>query len=187
MPRESKDKFENKKLYPTLFLPYPAVLKANSWFYAQGSDHYWEGSGDHIWYWGFNIGQPHVRQAPYPLYYQSGPSKTSLETSPLLQPLTLAEICQGPPLSMPLFTFCEAGVWIQVFLRLLHRDFFYFWFDINGTTFGGASIIEFLGKEGKGRLSNISILHRQLYFWYGRCISYNFSLKFILQNFIMSK
>lgn len=76
---------------------------------------------------------------------------------PLIQPLPLAGIClwqckyhvSGPSLQ-PL-TFCEASIWVQVLLRLLHRDFFYFWFDINGASFRGASIIQFLDLQEKGR------------------------------------
>lgn len=48
-------------------------------------------------------------------------------------------------------TFCEASFWVQVFLRLFHWDLFYFWLDIDGTSFRGASIIQFLDMQGKGR------------------------------------
>lgn len=57
-----------------------------------------------------------------------------------------------PALFAP-FTFCEAGIWIQVFLWLFHRDFLYFWFDVNGASFRGASVIQFLDTQGKGRSS----------------------------------
>jgi hypothetical protein len=56
--------------------------------------------------------------------------------------------------SVPLipFTFCEASIWIQVFLRLFHRDFLYFWLDINGASFRGAGIIQFLDMKDKEQL-----------------------------------
>lgn len=52
------------------------------------------------------------------------------------------------------FTFSEAGIWIQIFLRLFHRDFFNFWLDIDGASFWGASIIQFLDMQGKERWTN---------------------------------
>lgn len=60
----------------------------------------------------------------------------------------------APPLSLPLCTFCEAGIWVQVLLGLLHWDFFYFGFDINGASFRGASVIQFLEWQRKGGLTN---------------------------------
>lgn len=54
-----------------------------------------------------------------------------------------------PALLCPLFTLCEAGVWIQVFLRLLHRDLFHFRLDINGASLRGAGVIQFLDTKEK--------------------------------------
>lgn len=55
-----------------------------------------------------------------------------------------------PTLVLAPGTFCEAGVRIQVFLGLLHWGFFYFRFDIDGASFRGASIIQFLESQRKG-------------------------------------
>lgn len=56
----------------------------------------------------------------------------------------------------------EAGIWVQVLLRLLHGDFFYFWFDVNGAPFRGAGVIDpvsgYIGESREAVLQQVAPL-----------------------------